>query len=297
MNNTVYESGQVQLANLETKAYDFLNQEQYDSAYVYGNMLLDEAYKAEDYHGYVISGHICLGYASVHIGNIDEALGHLGQAHSNAASCNNNPAIVKTFTELFDVAEMEHARRVQHQNNLTIAGISLVALVIITGLLTWMYIRKNQLYKAIVRQNHEMLKSKQEKLHKEPSAVRDMKREELVEKLERLMNEQQLYHENLLTRDKVADLLETNRTYLGQIMSEVYQKSFTQYINDLRIDEAISILDNPKNVRAIKLIGLDLGFNSVTTFNTQFQNRTGISPAQYRKKVIEMYQENEGNSQ
>ena len=81
-------------------------------------------------------------------------------------------------------------------------------------------------------------------------------------------------------------------------MSEVYQKSFTQYINDLRIDEAIRILDNPKSVRPIRLIGVDLGFNSVTTFNTQFQNRTGMTPAQYRKKVIDISNENaESNSE
>ena len=179
-----------------------------------------------------------------------------------------------------------------------LTGVILLALLIIIALLIHMYVRKNQLYEAIVRQNHSILEREEQNRQKTATTVDDAKKGALVARLEKLMQEEHLYRENLLTRDRVAEILETNRTYLGQIMSEVYQKSFTQYINDLRIDEAIRILDNPKSVRPIRLIGVDLGFNSVTTFNTQFQNRTGMTPAQYRKKVIDISNENaESNSE
>lgn len=119
----------------------------------------------------------------------------------------------------------------------------------------------------------------------------DAKRQDMILRLEKLMHEDHLYREKLLTRERVAEILETNRTYLGQVINEVYQKTFTQYINDLRIDEAQQILSNPSCKRPIRLVGLDLGFNSVTTFNTQFQNRTGVSPAQFRQNsVLEKYE-------
>lgn len=119
----------------------------------------------------------------------------------------------------------------------------------------------------------------------------DPKLLELASRIERLMQEEHLYRESFLTRDRVAALLETNRTYIGQVMSEIYHESFSQYINNLRVNEAIAILDNPAGRRPIRLIGRDLGFNSVTTFNAQFQKRTGMTPAQYRQNVIESQKE------
>lgn len=123
------------------------------------------------------------------------------------------------------------------------------------------------------------------------SPALDPKILELASRFERLMQEDHLYRESFLTRDRVAALLETNRTYIGQVMSEVFHESFSQYINNLRINEAIAILDNPAGKRPIRLIGRDLGFNSVTTFNAQFQKRTGVTPAQYRQNVIESQKE------
>ena len=102
------------------------------------------------------------------------------------------------------------------------------------------------------------------------------------------MKEQKVYCENLLTKERVAEMLQTNRTYLSQVINEVYGKSFTQYINDLRIEEAVRRLDNPDSRRALRLIGQDLGFNSPTTFNTQFLQRTGMTPTQYRQKVHQL---------
>lgn len=294
----VSDSMQQILSVLESQAFASIKAGDYDAAKIYGEKLLDEAYQIKDYHGYVISAHICLGLATAKKGEIELAMGHLGQAHTNAASGNNNSVVEEAFRELFALAQDEHDKRLQEQTNMLLTGVILLALLIIIALLIHMYVRKNQLYEAIVRQNHSILEREEQNHQKTATTVDDAKKGALVARLEKLMQEEHLYRENLLTRDRVAEILDTNRTYLGQIMSEVYQKSFTQYINDLRIDEAIRILDNPKSVRPIRLIGVDLGFNSVTTFNTQFQNRTGMTPAQYRKKVIDISKGNaESNSE
>lgn len=118
----------------------------------------------------------------------------------------------------------------------------------------------------------------------------DSKVMELAARLDQLMQEEHLYREHFLTRDRVAAQLETNRTYIGQVMSNVYHVTFSQYVNDLRINEAISILDNPACKRPIRLIGQDLGFSSVTTFNAQFLKRAGMTPAQYRQSVLDKAQ-------
>ena len=89
----VSDSMQQILSVLESQAFASIKAGDYDAAKIYGEKLLDEAYQIKDYHGYVISAHICLGLASSKKGEIELAMGHLGQAHTNAASGNNNSVV------------------------------------------------------------------------------------------------------------------------------------------------------------------------------------------------------------
>ena len=62
---------------------------------------------------------------------------------------------------------------------------------------------------------------------------------ELFDRLGELMRKDKVYKEKNLTRDKVAALLGTNRTYLSQIINEKTGMSFIYYINSFRIEEAL----------------------------------------------------------
>ena len=115
------------------------------------------------------------------------------------------------------------------------------------------------------------------------------KKIDLFQALEKLMQEKRIYKDNLLTKDKVAELLGRNRTYLSQIINEQAGKTFTQYINDLRIQDAVRQLSNPENQIPLKALSVELGFNSPTTFYKQFQSVTGMTPAQYRNQMVEMH--------
>lgn len=86
----------------------------------------------------------------------------------------------------------------------------------------------------------------------------------------------------------MSNLGQAHQNGMGGQREESTEQRTKEYINDLRINEAIRLLDDPTNMRALRLICQDLGFNSQTTFNTQFQSRTGMTPAQYRKKVQEL---------
>ena len=171
-----------------------------------------------------------------------------------------------------------------------------------------LYYRKQKLYKAIVRQNKEAIrrehqlkeqivsmKSIQETTSNEhlqtkyaSSSLNEEKKHNLFEALEKLMTEDHIYTDNLLTKDKVAELLGSNRTYLSQIINEQTGKTFTQYINDYRIQDAIHQLSDPNNQISLKALSMELGFNSPTTFYKQFQIATEMTPTQYRKQVIEL---------
>ena len=120
------------------------------------------------------------------------------------------------------------------------------------------------------------------------SSLSDEKSLELFRQLEKAMREDKIYQDKTLNKDKMAELLGTNRTYLSRIINEHAQTSFTHYVNRFRIDEAIRTLSDPANDIPLKALASELGFNSISTFYNLFQSTVGMTPAQYRSKVHEL---------
>lgn len=198
----------------------------------------------------------------------------------------------------------------QEEKKMQLLLFLLVVFFIVATLLYYLYYRKQKLYKTIVRQNQEAIRrelllkehianitSVQETIPNEQisqttkytsSSLNEEKKKDLFNALEKLMTEKHIYTDNLLTKDKVAELLDSNRTYLSQIINEQTGKTFTQYINDYRIQNAIHQLSDPNNQISLKALSMELGFSSPTTFYKQFQIATGMTPTQYRKQVIEL---------
>ena len=188
---------------------------------------------------------------------------------------------------------------------MALVGISFVVLIVV--LLFYInYRRKNRLYKQIVRESVDWLAkerqfskriAEQEKQLQEligkagavdggrysGSSLNKDSQQELFGRLERLMQNDQVYKNSLFTREKMAELLGTNRTYLSQTINEQTGLTFTHYMNKYRIEEARRILADPQDDTPIKAIAADLGFSSVTTFYTLFKAAVQMSPDQYRK--------------
>lgn len=61
------------------------------------------------------------------------------------------------------------------------------------------------------------------------------------------MREEKVFTDNLLTKEKVAEMLGTNRTYLSQIINEQTKQTFTQFVNGFRTKEAVRSLSDPDN--------------------------------------------------
>lgn len=172
----------------------------------------------------------------------------------------------------------------------------LAVAVIVATLLYIMYRRKNNLYKAIVTQNQAAIMREEELKAKlaestnryASSSLSDDRKQTLYARLEALMDEKKPYHDHLLTKEKLADMLGTNRTYLSQAINEQTGQTFTAYIGRMRTKEAIKILSDPNNDTPLKALCSDVGFSSMTTFYNLFQQTTGMTPAAYRAKVVEM---------
>ncbi len=102
--------------------------------------------------------------------------------------------------------------------------------------------------------------------------------------LETLMNEDKVYRKSDLSLEKAATMLNTNRTYLSQVVNE-NAGSFASYVNRYRLQEAIEILSDPKNTESLKCIGISVGFSSPSNFYTLFRQKMGMSPSLFRENV------------
>lgn len=112
----------------------------------------------------------------------------------------------------------------------------------------------------------------------------------------RLMDDERLFTEPQLTREKMAERLGTNRTYLTKVIKEKTNMTYLQFINSYRINEAIKILSNKELIDyPLKQIWSDLGFSSPSTFFKLFQQAVGITPSIYRKQFLEVNSEVEAD--
>lgn len=64
-------------------------------------------------------------------------------------------------------------------------------------------------------------------------------------------------------------------------------KNFYQCVNELRVEEAKRMLTDERfSETSILAIGMDSGFNSKSTFNDVFKKIAGLTPSEFRKRVI-----------
>lgn len=103
----------------------------------------------------------------------------------------------------------------------------------------------------------------------------------VAKKVEDLMTLDKVYQEPTYSRADLARECNVAETVISRIINVYFQKSFPQLLNELRVDDAKTLLkdtDAPVNV-----ICEEVGFNSLPSFNRVFKDITGHSPSVYRK--------------
>jgi len=109
----------------------------------------------------------------------------------------------------------------------------------------------------------------------------------IVQRLERAMQQERPFLDPELSLQKLADQLDVKPYLLTQALNGVLQKTFTDYINEHRVQEAIRLLQQPDYAHYTLLaIGYEAGFNSKASFNRIFKKVTGQSPGQMRGSTM-----------
>ncbi|WP_394674539.1 helix-turn-helix domain-containing protein [uncultured Chryseobacterium sp.] len=108
----------------------------------------------------------------------------------------------------------------------------------------------------------------------------------ILAELEKFETKEQFLNKGI-TLVNLSKKMKTNSKYLSEIINSYKGKNFAAYLNDLRIDYAISRLAEDKKFRSYKIsfIAEELGYNTEQAFTLAFKKRTGTPLSIYLKEI------------
>lgn len=117
------------------------------------------------------------------------------------------------------------------------------------------------------------------------SGLSESRKRDLINELNILINKRKVFLNSNLDIDLLASMLQTNSSWLSQIINEKYEQNFFNFVNKIRIEAACEALLEAENDKyTLEAIAKSCGFNSRSSFHSAFKKFTGITPSEYRKE-------------
>ncbi|NRB53136.1 MAG: AraC family transcriptional regulator [Saprospiraceae bacterium] len=106
-----------------------------------------------------------------------------------------------------------------------------------------------------------------------------------INKLEQLMVERKPYLDPQLNVQDLAAQLDIPPRLLSEIVNQYFGQNFAEFINSYRLSEAEKRFQESQDPKETILeVMYAVGFNSKSSFNTLFKERTGLTPSEYKKQ-------------
>jgi TolB-like protein/AraC-like DNA-binding protein len=117
-----------------------------------------------------------------------------------------------------------------------------------------------------------------------PLITDESERKDLIDALDRSMNDDKIFLDSDLSLRKLADELDTSSNKLSWLINEEKKVNFKDYINSYRLDyfKELALKPLSQNLTLLAL-AFESGFNSKTTFNEYFKKKTGQTPRSWIK--------------
>ncbi|MEM9339696.1 MAG: helix-turn-helix domain-containing protein [Bacteroidota bacterium] len=127
---------------------------------------------------------------------------------------------------------------------------------------------------------------KQEKY--KTTRVSDEQMDQLFSKVHALIVSEKQFKDSELTLKSLSATLNVSPQVLSMVINQKSQKNFNAFVNYYRIAEATRLLIDPDNSNhTISAIAYEVGFNSISSFNSAFKKYTSKTPQAYRQRVTE----------
>lgn len=110
--------------------------------------------------------------------------------------------------------------------------------------------------------------------------------ERYLQRIENFMQNNKPYLDASLSLNQLARSLKISSRYLSQIINDLLQQNFFDFVNSYRIEEAKRRLsDSHQHRKTILEILYEVGFNSKSVFNSAFKKHTGMTPTEYKRAM------------
>jgi AraC-like DNA-binding protein len=108
--------------------------------------------------------------------------------------------------------------------------------------------------------------------------------QQIVAKLQKVMNGKELFRNPNLKVGDLAREINIPSHQLSRILNDSLQKNFTLFVNEYRVNAACKMLSYQTNF-TIEAVGVEVGFNSKSTFFAAFKKIKGLTPNAYIRET------------
>ncbi len=184
-------------------------------------------------------------------------------------------------------SEVEYQKRARN----ILLVFSFLLLLSLTAIFV-LYRKRDSAYKMLVEKNKELVRAysrltkKDKKSGKQQKIKLSSDKGKLLIKIKYYLEDEKKYLSPNLKVSDVSKDLETNSSYISQIINNEYGKNFNHFVNDLRVQEACKLFHKGKyRENTIEGIAQMTGFNNRATFISAFKKYTGVTPSFYIKSI------------
>ncbi|WP_062052998.1 helix-turn-helix domain-containing protein [Aquimarina longa] len=137
--------------------------------------------------------------------------------------------------------------------------------------------------KVLFNLNQKLTDTKNNKNFKIPEEVT----QKILDDLKKF-EAKELFLKNDINIRSLSKKINTNTKYLSKTINDYKNRNFNGYINKLRIDYTIKILNENPKLRNYTIVHLsqEVGFNNAEAFSRAFHNVTGKKPSVYIKELL-----------
>lgn len=207
----------------------------------------------------------------------------------------NNIGELIYFNELHREIAKSQELAVKHRiNAIILIAISLILIIVIAfTVYIW---RQNRILHAREKTLYEKYREslqKQESTEADPkyshSNLNDTQREDLVSRIKDVLSNPDIICKPGFSSKELAGLVNSNTTYVSQVINETFGVSFSILLGNYRVREACRLINGSDQSDRMTIEGIanTVGFKSRTAFLSAFKREVGLTPSEYIRLASE----------
>jgi AraC-like DNA-binding protein len=188
------------------------------------------------------------------------------------------PRLIKSKEDIIKALQLRNTR------SYVVIGIS-VFLFLFFSALSYYFFRQKVTYRRrfekLMKDDNSHIANNSKSLNNEaPILISNDIVTDILKRLKRFEDNEDFLKDNV-TLIALAKKMHTNSSYLSRVVNSHKLKSFSQYLNDLRVQYAVSKIKSDHVFRryTVEAIASECGYNTAASFSRSFYKKTGIYPS------------------